>query len=391
MVSGSPSRFFRTWHALRLPSLDYEVVDLLGKMKLKGNRKGDAVRSFDPRKGQFSDIEFQAIIGALNDAFASGRIDTEDFILVWLCLAFGARPIQLATLKVSDFSSSQSSEGTIAYILRIPRAKQRGQAPRTELKPRMVVPEVGRLLEGYCKTAKERWRNLGLGEDGDAPFFVNAGNGDAIPSLRYHCTANELSHRVQSVFHDLDVISERTGEPLEVVTRRFRYTVGTRAAAEGASELVIAEILDHSDTQNVGVYVEAVPEIVERIDRALATQLAPIAQAFSGVLVEREKDAVRGDDPHSRIVSPADFAHPVGNCGSYGFCGATAPIACYTCRNFQPWLDGPHEQVLDQLIADRDRILRDTGDMRIASVNDRLILACAEVVRRCTERRADAI
>ena len=157
-------------------------------------------------------------------------------------------------------------------------------------------------------------------------------------------------------------------------------------AREGKGEYVVAEGLDHSDNQNAGVYVRNVPEIVERLDKALALQLAPIAQAFQGVLVISEKTARRGGEPNSRIRSGGGN---VGNCGSYGFCGALAPVACYTCTHFQPWLDGPHEYVLDQLISERDDVYADTGDLKIASVNDRLILAVSDVVARCKAKKSE--
>lgn len=375
---------------MRLPGLAPDVVTALKKMRLKGTRKGDAVRSLDPRKGPFSDIEFQAIISALNDAFAQGGVSRHDYILVWLFLAIGARPVQLAALKLSDFSVVRASDGSSAYILQVPRAKQRGQAPRTEFKPRTLLPEIGDIISEHCEATLCHWRRLRLGDAQAAPFFINAQNSDGIPILRFHCTGHELGLKVSRIFNNMHVISERTGEAMAVITRRFRYTVGTRAAAEGASEIVIAELLDHSDTQHVAVYVEAVPDIVERIDRGLAIHLAPMAQAFAGVLVEHEEDAIRGNDPRSRIVSPADLTRPVGNCGSYSFCGAAAPHACYTCRNFQPWIDGPHEEILEKLIADRERITNETNDVRIAAVNDRLIFACAEVVRLCKERETGA-
>jgi hypothetical protein len=78
----------------------------------------------------------------------------------------------------------------------------------------------------------------------------------------------------------------------------------------------------------------------------------------------------------------------VGTCGHYGFCGALAPIACYTCRNFQPWLDGPHEDVLNSLMTERERVLQITRDQTIASVNDRTILAVTQVIQVCEKRRA---
>ena len=133
----------------------------------------------------------------------------------------------------------------------------------------------------------------------------------------------------------------------------------------------------------MGVYVKYVPKILERIDRAMAVYLAPVAQAFAGQLIEDESQARRKGDPRSKIVTPEAMAHPVGNCGSFGFCGANAPIACYTCRNFQPWKDGPHEAVLESLLQERKRVYEATGDLTIASINDRTIFACAEVVRRC--------
>ncbi len=105
------------------------------------------------------------------------------------------------------------------------------------------------------------------------------------------------------------------------------------------------------------------------------------------MLIASERDAIRGDDPSSRITNGAQG---VGTCGSYGFCGALAPIACYTCNNFQPWLDGPHEAVLDGLINERDSVFEQTGDLKIASVNDRLILAVSDVVSRCKSLKGEA-
>ena len=98
---------------------------------------------------------------------------------------------------------------------------------------------------------------------------------------------------------------------------------------EGYGELVIAELLDHTDTQNVGVYVQATPEIVERIDRAMALHLAPLAQAFAGVIIRNESDARRKGDPASRICDPRfePSMKPMGNCGQHGFCGELAPVS----------------------------------------------------------------
>jgi hypothetical protein len=73
-------------------------------------------------------------------------------------------------------------------------------------------------------------------------------------------------------------------------------------------------------------------------------------------------------------------------CGMHGFCGLAAPIACYTCRNFKAWVDGPHEEVLHHLLTERETLMA-AGSARIAAVRDRTIFAVAGVVRLCEEHR----
>jgi hypothetical protein len=150
--------------------------------------------------------------------------------------------------------------------------------------------------------------------------------------------------------------------------------------------MVIAELLDHTDTQNVDVYTQNVPEHAHALNKAMALQLAPYAQAFQGVLVDREADAKRGDDPDSRIKFKGQNT---ATCGQYGFCGANAPIPCYTCQHFQPWLEGPHEEVLADLLQEREQVEQITGDAAMAAVNDRTIFAVINVIQRCDLRRAE--
>jgi hypothetical protein len=43
------------------------------------------------------------------------------------------------------------------------------------------------------------------------------------------------------------------------------------------------------------------------------------------------------------------------NLGGIGFCGANflcdlhPPLSCYVCPKFQAWIDGPHQQLLEEL------------------------------------------
>jgi integrase len=380
---GYISSFLKKWHEMCYPGIENGAIAILKQLRIKGVVKGEAVLTMDPVKGPYSDLEIQGILPALDRAFKEEGIKLDEYVLAWLFMALGQRPIQYALLKVCDVGFGETKTGMAVYTLRMPRAKQRNKLVRSEFKDRVLIPQIGeKLLLHACKV-KERYE--GILEDPDqAPLFPTKQKRKRLPGFEYHSTSQSLSSTLTKILDRLNVMSERTGKPLNINALRFRRTVGTRAAVEGHGELVIAELLDHNDTSNVGVYVQAVPEIIERIDRAVAFYLAPLAQAFAGVIINDESDAPYPGDPSHRVCDPRfeQLMKPMGSCGNYGFCDLMAPIACYTCRSFQPWIDGPHEAVLDYLIDERERLLI-SSDLRIASINDRTILAVAEVVRQC--------
>lgn len=389
---GSLSGLLKKWHSLGYPGVTDDAVVLLNQLRTQGNRKGEAVLTHDPIHGPFTDIEIQSLQASLDKVYLNGNVSREAYLLVYLFMLLGQRPTQYAALKVRDVSVTYTKDGTPTYTLRIPRAKQRNQLSRTEFKERILIPQIGELLVHHSNEVRAIFHGR-LPDPSDAPLFPARRRFSKEPiGFEHHRTSQTISDLLERSLESLCVMSERTGEPLNITATRFRRTVATRAAMEGHGELIIAELLDHTDTQNVGVYIEARPEIVERIDRAIAMYMAPLAQAFAGMIIEDESQASRCGDPSSRICDPRfdPSMKPMGNCGKHGFCGFLAPVACYTCVNFQPWLDGPHEVVLDYLIGERDRLAART-DLRIASVNDHTILAVAEVVRLCEIRRKESI
>ena len=377
----------KKWHALGLAGVTNDAILFLKQVRLKGNPKGVAVLTMDSHKGPFTDVELNGIQAALNEAYAVEIVDLESYLLAWLFMLLGQRPVQYAALKVCDVTVGRTLEGDAVYSLRVPRAKQRGARLRSQFKERILIASIGELLVEYADQVKSQFVGL-LADPSQAPLFPARNACQSSHGFEYHVTAQDLRIRLQEALNKLDVRSERTGKRVHITPLRFRRTVGTRAAEEGHGELIIAELLDHTTTDNVGIYVQATPKIVERIDRAIAMHMAPLAQAFAGVLIRDESQATRGNDPRSRIVDLRidRSMRPMGSCGEHGFYALAAPIACYTCKHFQPWLDGPHEAVLGHLLAKREQLFT-TTDARIASVNDRTILAVAEVIRRCDEIR----
>lgn len=383
--------FLRRWHALGLPGIQDDVVYVLDRKKLRKRETGIAVLTWDPELGPFTSIEQVGIQDALNEAYGAGRLSEEIYLLAWLFIALGSRPVQLAALKVCDVVRSLAADGTESFLLLVPRAKQQNPLLRQELKPRALVNQIGRPLFHYAQRVSERF----IGEFPDshqAPLFPFPLHSRCSVSGqgwgKYHRTSESLRGLLVSALDKLSVRSERTGAVINVCALRFRRTFGTNIAREGHGVLVIADLLDHSRTDSAGVYVAATPELAIRIEKATALYMAPLAQAFNGQLIDHESSAIRGADRSSRIIDLRidQSARPMGSCGSFSFCGLNAPVACYTCQCFQPWLDGPHEAVLDFLLEDAKRY----SDGRIAAINDRTLLAVAEVVQLCRIRKAQA-
>lgn len=353
-----------------------ETLDYLREATIKGNIKGTSIRTRDPNSGAFSDEELMYIQNAVNTAFAEGRIDLYTYAVVWLFLGYGPRPIQIAALKEDDLIVKRR-EGGVAYALRMPRAKQRGQGLRAAFKTRYCSKQIGMLLEEVIQHNRGLRKKLGLFGD-NWPMFM-ARFDDELPGLRFHMSSQEIGYHLKDVA--ARVIRLKTN------ARRFRITLAQRAVDDGKDKHTLAELLDHSDTQNVSVYYEASPAVVLRLDRHLAMELAPLAQAFAGIVVATESEARRGGDKSSRIfdrsLNNAEDA-ALGTCGQMSFCGLAVPFACYTCRHFQPWKDGPHEDFMAALIGDRNRMESDGISPKLFTIRDRTILAVAEVIQLCS-------
>lgn len=371
------------WVDLGVGGLGQDLLAALPYLQTKHHEIGTAVRTMDPLTGPLTDIEYEAVLTAVRNGFASRDLSAADYTLLMLAITLGARPLQLAMLKCCDLSVTGRQDASSIFILQVTRLKQgKGIRPRTMFRPRDLAPALGVLVEQQCEEAR-RWAPENDIAPGDAPIFPAPRTDQTLDmgdiGLRGHYSGSRMAEKLRRLLGKLDVPSHRTGKKLHLFQTRLRRTLGTRAAAEGCPAHVIADLLDHSWIDSSLIYIETRPAMMERIDKALALQMAPVAQAFAGTLVARK------DSGHERVIHTATtHLESVGTCGKQAFCRLAAPLACYTCTYFNPWLDAPHETLLDTLLQERENLLK-SADLRIASVNDLTILAVADVVRRCQE------
>uniref|UniRef100_C6E9I0 Integrase family protein n=1 Tax=Geobacter sp. (strain M21) TaxID=443144 RepID=C6E9I0_GEOSM len=199
--------FFLKMQRLGYPGIEPAASRLLEELTIKGARKGWAVMTMDPEEGPFTNMELRLIQGEVTSAYGKGILTNRDYSLVWLFMALGLRPSQVADLKVGDLEVRKRS-----YVLNVPRVKQRGQIRRAEFKERKLIDPVGQVLSAWCEQVKSEFSQK-VSDPSTLPIFTcNRHSAVAEPGFQYHSDSDILGNRLGTIFKKLSIKSPRTGE-----------------------------------------------------------------------------------------------------------------------------------------------------------------------------------
>lgn len=375
--------FFKAWVYLEYPGVTEYQIDILCKGKLKKRRIGEMVNTMDLNKGPLIEND---IINFNEDSmilYERGHITLAELTMALLTSYTGRRPIQTSHIKLKDILSL-FCETQNEIALKYPRAKHSGVF-RSEFKKLKIVEDLNDLIVILCKeniklVEGTLERELTNDELIELPLFIdqNALNNikdrvDFLGLLKtdfLHIKSNLITNKIKKIASNINSLQYADF----INARRFRYSLGTRAAEEGYGEHMIAELLDHRSTKFVACYVKNTPKHAEKIDEIMSSSLANYANAFKGELVVSDNGGVKIKN-HTGENS--------GNCSSCVDCNAPVPISCYTCPYFKPWVDAPHKELYDFLLNERKRIADITGDLKVATALDRTIIAVNEVITKC--------
>ncbi len=402
---GSLRGFLISWYDYGYYGVSKDVVAVLEGMTLSGNNKGVAVANRCPYSGAFTPNEVLALNVELIRLFDLSEITFPCYAYINTVQATARRPVQLRQLRSCDLikEHNKSTDPTNFY-LNIPRAKQQNiPSFRGAFKKLSITEELYLILKNLIDVEAKKLeavfrKKLSPMYKEKLPIFIDwkvaqqlaeqntAFSSGLFESDLLHISSRDLHEGFIKKFQRRQkAISERTGDYMLLSARRFRHTRGTNLGRKGLGPLIIAQALDHSDTQNVLVYTENTAETVTYIDEAVGKQLAPFANAFMGRIIESAEEGERGDDPTAKI--PNGDNETVGACGTNDFC-VKGYEACYLCHKFRPLLDAPHDKFLAGLYAEKENRLKVTKSEEYASTKDRLIFAVEWVVQKCVEIRA---
>lgn len=358
-------------------------------LKIPGNEKGVAVRVADPECGPLNDAELILLRGALQRDKSMSPIHVQQRAAIWLALAYGRNPANFIQLRQGDFNPLPEDTAQSIWMLNIPRIKKRSKA-RSTFKEEYVDGSLAAVIRQLIEYGPS-CQSLSVA---DRPLFVRSSprktaSGRKDNEWEWHLTSSEFTALIQDAVARYEIASPRTGEPLNLNTRRLRYTFATNRVREGISARDLAIALDHTDLQHVQVYFDAKSTVVERLDKAAAKEIAPKLALFKGHIVRNGAEATNGLLSEKRIrifpelLGPDHHVNDLGSCGKSEFCQLFPPYSCYGCDRFQPFSDSldVHEQVLDFLIERRERLRTDPLESsRIAVQLDEVIYACAQLV-----------
>lgn len=360
------------WHKLGYSGIDDATIDVVKLEQRTYPTHQKRITSGDPTQGWYTDQEYDDLVQTYWKEYENGEKSLTATVILLLNAQFGHRGLQYAHLKICDFQWNGETDGVSGKRVEFPGVKDKGsdqwfRGSKSEVHP------IGDDLWALCQLQINEsiaafedhfGRTLTQDERKQLPFLhvgqryhktrmnkraKSAPTGtsllEQLETPIWHMSGGSIS-QICARHYGTKVISPVTGEPIYEFAYRMRYTRARQLARLGVSRKVLSYWLGHESAKSIESYYDDPAEDARQLDEDIKPILAPLSQAFAGTLRDSERDATRGHDPSTRVE--LDGRKGVGSCGADS-CTASVPIPCYRCSKFEPWVDGPHEEVLIRL------------------------------------------
>lgn len=335
-----------------LPYFDEDFYDYyLASLKFGVDAgKGMDVIMEIPDRGPLTLKEERLFIEALNkiDPEQLSTHELQGLVSLKCAQILGTRSIQVMKLTFSDLHVSEKG----IYTLKVLRAKQEGVANNNIYKIRPITKTLFRLIT----LLKSRYENI-LGKliTDDWPIIAD-----------YHSSTGDLINqriRIVKVTFLTTKFQNAAGLDFKITNRRLRKTFCSRLIAKGTPMSIVAELMDHSDLQQLEVYYRQSHKIAQKLDQVLQNEAAAIIDAFSGKVVKPENVSQLGQ----AIFAPSKHLNlvQIGSCGSATPCSLQPPLSCYNCSSLEAFEDIDHKAIVDAMVDEVKTTFGDTHAINI--------------------------
>lgn len=383
-------KFLEYWSDRHPGAVSNDALNFLAKAAPFKN-KSNNVESDDPEKSWLSDDEYADVMKAIWNFYDETNAHQPTLIRL-LSMQYARRPVQLRSLKFCDLKSG--AEKMLSKIpdpeIHFPSAKEQDadvdfRGGKFEIHPvadhlwnmlmiqkkhikvlffetmgielseseleQVPVFTTALRIKNACDSLKNK---LGLDpvlNTGDSLFHLPSGLIGKVLSYESNGGSTDVRKRKYPAHPPLP-ISIRTEQPIVVNATRLRHTRVRQLARQGVKKSVVSYWLGHNDDNALKSYYHDPAEEARQLDLAMSKGLTPIAMAFHGRIICTDAESTHPTDPSKRVELAKGYElHYVGRCGKFSFCSTTSiPIPCYMCKNFEPLMDAPHQEVLEALL-----------------------------------------
>lgn len=347
--SKSNLRTFYSWCVDNsAPFFDEDFYDLYLNTLVFGSDEGKGldVRVAMANRGPLTVSEskaFRNVLGGIDiDSLSTGEL--QGLVAIKLGQVLGLRDVQVTKLQFKHFGCSE--DGT--YFLDVPRAKQRGARKKKVTKRRPITKSAANLII-HLKARYKVHKNV----DEEWPIITTF-TSKQIPK-KERVTADIFMVRRRAIELKLDL-------SFKVTNRRLRKSFCTQLIARGVPLVTVAELMDHSDLQQLEAYFQQTEHIANKLDEVLMEEASEILDIFSGKIVSNEDASKKGQ---TIFASISRKLHKIGSCASEKPCMLAPPLSCYGCSSLEAFIEVDHGAVVDELVAETKRTFGESHSIEI--------------------------
>jgi hypothetical protein len=378
-------RFYHWGVKRKLVGFTPAVYREMLNIKMGRSLQGHIARFRHPRTGAFTWEEQVQI----NRKIREGEGDDESRAIVSLYQQLGIRPEALVLLQRQHLEILPMPSGAHFFLL-VPRVKKPGAVVASnDCVRRPIDSRLGDLLMRLQR---------------DSPGYSSL---PLLPSL-IDCKHphSDINHKMKQWADEVNLVTTRlTLEQqgwrdtrlkrnhtqvlarLPITAYRFRRTLATNLAEQGASVYEIAAALDDETIGVAAVYVENTSAITDVLDMTLDRhpEWIKVINLFRGELLNDTLvglPEILGGVPHLADYQEFKDIGVIGHCASTSPCKLEPPLSCYLCPSFRPsHQTNPHEL---QLLQIRRDVYRNAGveSERMGSVLRQTAGAVIELLAR---------
>jgi len=319
------------------------------------------------------------VLRIINDSY-----DPDDWlalrsnVLLHISFELAPRPSQLYALNVDDLEvlripNKKAKEKERDFCsLWLPMAKKIG-AGIPERRPKRITAELGEKIQQLINLNK-----ILFGERLNALF---------LKDVKSRLPTQAISRSLIQALESLD-LSDGGGATL------LRHHLGQGLADQGAPADVIAEALGHNSTVAARAYITATPTIAKIKARALGK-----SETYKSIMRSMlTGDIAKKNDFHKerwvKGIVHTQYLVGIGGCDlpDKTPCPKNPIYSCYTCRDFHPFIDGPHNTVRSALekqaqsFVDAASHSMELDRSRVPVQLEQTLEAVDAVISRCTEK-----